>query len=145
MVDTHDETMASLLRSVLSLGRRLRAERPKGGATLAALGILVTLDRLGPMPASRLADAERLQPQSLTRIVADLEARRWISRARSDADRRELLISLTPRGRSVLAADMRARQAWLKKAMAAALTEAERRTLFRASKAMLKLARHAGK
>jgi len=92
------------------------------------------------MPAARLAAAERLQPQSLTRIIVGLEREGWIARTRSDADRREITIALTKSGRRALADDMRARRLWLQRAMADALTEAERGALLTASEAMLKLA-----
>ncbi len=134
------EHAALLLRSVLSLGRRLRAERPEGSAGLSALAILGTLHRLGPIPATRLAAEERLAPQSLTRTIADLERKGWIARSLSDADRREHRIALTPDGERVLAADLRARRLWLERAMAATLSEGEREMLFAASGAMAKLA-----
>ncbi|HWK45595.1 MAG TPA: MarR family transcriptional regulator [Stellaceae bacterium] len=140
MVDMKSEQAAQVLRGVLTLSRRLRAERPEGSASLSGISILGSLHRLGPMPATRLAVEERLQPQSLTRIIADLEDRGWIDRTRNEADRREILIALTPRGREVFADDMRARRAWLADAMAAILTDGERDELLRASGAMLKLA-----
>jgi DNA-binding MarR family transcriptional regulator len=100
------------------------------------------LSRLGSVPASRLATEERLQPQSLTRIVIGLERDGMIGRKRSDTDRREITIALTERGRRALAKDIDARRAWLEAAVTAVLTAAERDVLFRASAAMLKLAWH---
>ncbi|MFZ1964857.1 MAG: MarR family transcriptional regulator [Roseiarcus sp.] len=143
MSDADREAIALVVRAVLSLGRRLRAERPHGAPALSAIAVLSTLNRLGPMPASRLAAEERLQPQSLTRIIVGLERQGWIARTRNAADRREITIALTPRGQGALADDMRARRRWLKRAMADALTEAERTALLAASQAMLKLALYA--
>ncbi|MGD1017578.1 MAG: MarR family transcriptional regulator [Roseiarcus sp.] len=140
MGDSDRESIAAIVRAVLSLGRRLRAERPQGAPALSAIAVLSALNRLGPTPAARLAAEERLQPQSLTRIVAGLERQGWIARARNPRDRREITIALTPHGRSALADDMRARRRWLEQALADALTEAERAALLAASKAMLKLA-----
>ena len=131
-----------IVRAVLSLGRRLRAERPQGSAPLSAIAILSALNRLGPAPAARLAAEERLQPQSLTRIILALERQGWIARARSGADRREITIALTKRGAGLLADDMRARRLWLERAMAAVLDDRERAALLTASDAMIKLARH---
>jgi DNA-binding MarR family transcriptional regulator len=140
MVDRKDGEAALILRAVLALGRRLRAERPAGAAGLSAISILGTLERHGPMPAHRLAGIERLQPQSLTRILADLERRGWIRRTRSEADRREIAIAPTAAGRAVLVEDMQARRRWLEKTAGAVLTEAERAALVAAAAAMLKLA-----
>ena len=116
MAASDQESTALIVRAVLSLGRRLRAERPQGSAPLSAIAILSTLNRLGPMPAARLATEERLQPQSLTRIILALERQGWIARARSGADRREITIALTKRGAGLLADDMQARRLWLGRA-----------------------------
>jgi DNA-binding MarR family transcriptional regulator len=131
---------SQIVRGVLLLGRRLRAARPEGSDSLSTIAMLATLHRLGPMPAWRLAFEERLQPQSVTRIVAAMERDGLISRARSEADRREIELTLTPRGRTVLSEDIRARRAWLEKAMDACLTADEQDTLLQAADIMLKLA-----
>ena len=135
------EQTTSILRSVLALGRRLRAERPPGAEKLAVISILSTLYRSGPMPARQLAVEERLQPQSLTRLIGELEHKGWIARKRSKADRREISIDLTARGTRVLAEDIQARRLWLQAAMNAALTKDEQDVLLRAVDAMSKLAR----
>ncbi|HXM02992.1 MAG TPA: MarR family transcriptional regulator [Chthoniobacterales bacterium] len=134
------EETAAILHAVLALGRRLRAERPPQSVTLSALSILGTLNRLGPIPATRLAAEERLQPQSLTRIVATLEKDRLIVRTRSESDRREITIAITKPGERVLTSDLRSRRAWLERAITSALKERERSLLFAASEVMLKLA-----
>ncbi len=131
---------ASVVRGLLLLGRRMRAARPRDSVTLAGLAILGALRRLGPVPAVRLAEEERLQPQSLTRLIAGLERDGLIAREPDPADGRALLLGLTPRGAAVLAADLRARRRWLEKAMAATLTAAERTVLLDAAAVMLKLA-----
>jgi DNA-binding MarR family transcriptional regulator len=133
-----------IVRAVLALARRLRSERPAGGPSLSAIGVLSTLHRAGAMPATQLAVAERLQPQSLTRIIAGLERAGWIVRKRNPADRRELWIAVTRKGERVLGDEVRARQAWLARAMASILDPAERATLLAAAGAMLKLAGHDG-
>jgi len=134
-----DET-AAILRGVLRLGRRLRGARPPGVATASGIGLLSTLNRLGPMSAKRLAEEEGLQPQSLSRLIAALERSGCIRRESNAADRRERLIALTDRGRETLNAYMAARYRWLKQAMTV-LTAAERQTLVDAAHVMLKLAR----
>lgn len=140
MVEIKNEHVTRVLRGVLQLGRRLRAERPEGSTGLSSLGVLSTLDRLGPMPATRLATYERLQPQSLTRIMSALEERGWIVRKRSPEDRRELIIALTKEGRRALMDDMLARGIWLEEVMAAQLTQEDRDLLLKASDLMVRLA-----
>ncbi len=140
MFSNHDAPATLILRSVLLLGRRLRAARAEGPHSLSTIAILATLHRLGPMPAWRLALEEHLQPQSVTRIIAALERDELISRTRSETDRREIELSITPHGRTVLSEDIGSRRAWLEKAMDARLTPEERTTLMEASEIMLKLA-----
>jgi len=140
MDNAFNDPVALFLRSILTLGRRVRAERPPGSLSLSGLGILGSLKRHGPLAATRLAIEERLQPQSLTRLVADLERLQLISRRRSARDRREIIIAITAKGRKVLVGDIAARRAWLEMAIAAALTPGERETIPAASGVMMKLA-----
>lgn len=137
-----EDDVDAILRGVLGLGRRLRAERPAGGVSLSGISLLSTLKRSGPMPAVRLAEEEGLQAQSLSRLIASLERAGCIERQRSQTDRREIVIALTPHGREALAEDMRGRRRWLEQAVGHALTEAERAALLQAADAMLKLARY---
>jgi DNA-binding MarR family transcriptional regulator len=132
--------VANIARAVLRLARRLRAERPHGAVSLSMLGILATLHRLGPLSAVRLAAAERLKPQSLTRILSVLERDRLIERQRAAEDRRESVIRITPKGRTTLAHDMAARRAWLAGAIARGLSIDEQRRLTDAVDPMLRLA-----
>lgn len=133
--------MLAVLSAVLSLSRRLRAERPAGAATLGALSILAALQTSGPVPSNRLAALQGLEPQSLTRMLADLERRGFIARQRSELDRRAVLVSLTEAGGDALRAEAARRRLWLENAIAAALDDSERLALFAASQAMAKLAR----
>lgn len=130
----------SIVGAVLQLGRRLRAQRPASSVNLSQLSVLGALNRLGAMPAARLADHERLQPQSLTRVIAEMQAAGLIARRRSTTDRRMLIIELTPTGHLALARDIGVRCAWLERAMAAALSPTEQAMLRLSAELMLKVA-----
>jgi len=136
----HDADTALIARGVLRLARRLRVEAPAGDLSTAALGLLATLHREGPMPGVALAEAEGLQPQSLTRLLASLATGGMIERTPDPADRRNLIIAITPYGRRALRAAMQARRRWLNDALADRLSESERDTLIAASELMLRLA-----
>ena len=141
MIDSDPDDLSALIaRAVMRLGRRLRAARPKSSVNLSTLGLLSALHRLGPMPGARLAREERLQPQSLTRLLAAMEADGLIAREVDPHDRRALVIQLTREGRAVVARDIAARRAWLDNAMALALTAEEREQLAVAAPLMLKVA-----
>lgn len=110
--------LAGLLRrGVGALARRLRATRPEGGVSLTGLSLLGRLHLGGPATPSALAGEERIQPQSLTRVLAALESRDLIERHSDPADRRRVLIRITDAGRAVLREDARLKEAWLERAL----------------------------
>jgi DNA-binding MarR family transcriptional regulator len=132
--------LASELRVVLGrLIRRLRAEHRFPLAHGALLG---RLDREGVSSVSRLAEAERVRPQSMAQTVADLEAAALLSRRPDPEDRRRALVELTPRGRETLEADRRDRVGWLAGAIESELSAAERRALARAVGLLGRIAEH---
>jgi DNA-binding MarR family transcriptional regulator len=102
--------------------------------------MLSTLHRCGPMPAARLAQAERLQPQSLSRLIAQLDREGLIKRRRGREDRRMLILEITAAGRRALSRDIAARRSWLESAMRKVLLPGERELLAHAAVAMLRLA-----
>ena len=122
-------------RSTAALLRRLRTKRaPHGvsGSKLIILGWLARARR--PLTASRLAELERLQPQSLTRIVAELDGDGLIRRRQDEIDRRQLLIEITAKGFDLLAEDARRPNRWLAEEMSRKLTRAERDMLLVAAR-----------
>jgi DNA-binding MarR family transcriptional regulator len=122
------------------LGRRLRAERIGHGLTLSKLSVLTMLTRAGPMTASALASAERLQPQSLTRMLSRLEDDGLIARNPAPGDRRQVRIEITREGLAVLDEDTARREAWLARMMAERLTPTECELLRLAAGLMERLA-----
>src|SRR5487761_1613521 len=73
-----DAGLATALRiSVSRLARRLRVERAAGLTELSdtQLAALAVLDKHGPMTPGELAEHEKVQPPSMTRVIAVLEER----------------------------------------------------------------------
>ena len=139
------ETANLIRRALTDVTRRMRSLRPDhaiSGSKLSLLGRLVRADR--PMTATELAALERLQPQSLTRIIADLEAASLIERRPRDNDRRQLDIAITPAGVEVIRAHAHARNMWLADAMEKRLTPAERAILVLAAELLDRVADHDG-
>lgn len=117
----------ALRRSSGALSRRLRSLRAGHGVSGSKLSVLGWLERARrPLTASRLAELERLQPQSLTRIIAELEGDGFIRRREDEADHRQLLIEITAKGHDLLVEDARRQNRWLVQAMVKELTPAER-------------------
>lgn len=114
-----DEQLAVALRiAVMRVARRLRAERGDDSLTLSQLSALASLDRHGPCSPTALAELERVQPPSMTRIIAALEDRGYAARAPHETDRRQSVIAISPEGRAVLEEARRRRNAWLAGAFA---------------------------
>jgi DNA-binding MarR family transcriptional regulator len=106
--------LASQLRvHTMRLARRLRAEREASGHTLSQFAALASIERHGPISPGDLAARERVQPPSMTRIVAHLEQDGLVSRERHPTDGRQQLITATDAGRELLASDRQRRDAWL--------------------------------
>jgi DNA-binding MarR family transcriptional regulator len=121
-----ENAATALRRSVTRLARRLRLERADHGVSASKLIALGHLLRRGAMTAKELAALEHVQPQSLTRIVAELEEGELIHRDQGKTDRREVQIKISAKGRDLLVLDARRQDAWLNRAIAEALTDAER-------------------
>lgn len=129
-----------LHRASMRLARRLRSTRASGVLSNSKLVVLGVLQRNGAMTGAALAGELGIQPQSLTRLLAGLQADRLIRRSPDPADGRQTLIELTAKGSETLAADMFERRRRLAAAVAGVLTPAEREVLRVASELMEKVA-----
>src|SRR5690349_10316707 len=129
-----DAGLATALRiSVSRLARRLRAQRATAGLTEAVLSEtqLAALSALEVHPAmtpGELADHEKVQPPSMTRVIAVLEERNLVLRSPHPTDRRQVILTVTEEGRAVVQRVRRRKDAWLDRRLAE-LTDAERATL----------------
>jgi DNA-binding MarR family transcriptional regulator len=112
-------------RGVMSLGRRLKLERPAGGLTSLELSVLGHLHRRGPLTPGEIAAAERVQPQTLTRTLTSLAGAGFVSRTDDPQDGRRAVLTLTAAGLAALREDMAERDSWLAAAMSASLTSTE--------------------
>ena len=70
---TGAELSAALRPSLLRLTRILRNQRVDLSVTLTQLSAMGTLRKRGPMSAGELAALERVQPPSMTKVLASLE------------------------------------------------------------------------
>jgi DNA-binding MarR family transcriptional regulator len=138
---TRTAELASTLRvSVMRLGRRLRAERVVTDLSLTQMSALGTLDRHGPLTPRELAAHEKVQPPSMTRVLAGLEERGLILRTPHETDGRQHLVSLTADAKALLKEDRRRRDAWLAQRLAE-LTQEERDVLRAAAPVIERLTR----
>lgn len=124
--------LATRLRAVIvRTNRRLRQEA--GGElspTLAAA--LGTIGRHGPLTPSELADRERVQRPTATRLLARLEEPGYVTRTPDPADGRSSLVTLTPAGEELLEAIRHRKDAYIARRLRT-LSSEDRATLRRAA------------
>jgi DNA-binding MarR family transcriptional regulator len=138
--ETAVDTASQLHRSALRLLRLIRAARPAEGLGPSRLSVLGRLYRNGTTTPTDLAAYLRIQPQSLTRLLADLQRRKLITRRPGDADRRQSLLQITAAGSELLIREVRGQSTLLARTIAAELTPAEQELLRIAAGLMDRLA-----
>ena len=139
-----DATLATALRiSVSRLARRLRVERlvpelAEPALSDTQLAVLATLERHGAMTPGELAEHEKVQPPSMTRVIAALADWDLVTRSPDPTDRRQVILSVTSSGRELVQQVRRRREAWLARRLAE-LTPQERAALLAAAPILEKL------
>ena len=119
------ETAREVRMAVVRLARRLRTQRQEHGVSNTGVSVLSQLYRHHALTPSALAQAERVTPQTLTRVLAALEERGLVARRGDPSDGRQSLLELTPAGVDVLRRDAATREEWLAAALSSELTPAE--------------------
>ncbi|MFG1648678.1 MarR family winged helix-turn-helix transcriptional regulator [Micromonospora sp. NPDC049275] len=133
--------LAPQLRDAITrLNRRVRQARPVGDLTVTQLSALTSLRLAGALTPRELADVERVQPPTMTKIVAKLEDRGLVRRTPHPTDGRQVILAATEGGQAVLDQFERARNEWLARRLAE-LDENDRETLHRAAEILQQLAR----
>lgn len=139
-----DAGLATAMRiSITRLARRLRVERfGLGGAETVLsdiqLAALAALERHDSMTPGELAEHEKVQPPSMTRVIAVLEERGLVRREPHATDRRQVILTVTAGGRDVVERVRRRREAWLAQRLQE-LTPDERQVLRAAAPILEKL------
>jgi DNA-binding MarR family transcriptional regulator len=114
-----DAGLATAMRiSITRLARRLRVERLGLGGTETVLSdiqlaALSALERHDSMTPGELAEHEKVQPPSMTRVIAVLEERGLVRRAPHATDRRQVILTVTPAGQDLVQLVRERRTAWL--------------------------------
>lgn len=127
-----------LARSVARLGRRLRQER-QSDLTPTQLSVLWSIRELGAATPSAIATIEQVRPPSITRSLNHLVEAGLAVREPHPADGRQVLISISDQGESVLDEERNRRDLWLSQRLAE-LSAVERRTLREAAGLLERLA-----
>jgi DNA-binding MarR family transcriptional regulator len=114
-----DPGLATVMRiSIARLARRLRVERlglggPETDLSDIQLAALAALERHDAMTPGELAEHEKVQPPSMTRVIAVLEERRLVRRKPHPTDRRQVILTATAEGTDLVQRVRLRREAWL--------------------------------
>ncbi|MCL6614898.1 MAG: MarR family transcriptional regulator [Firmicutes bacterium] len=104
-----EEKAAQLDDLVLSIGQHLLhyfASKSED-LTMKDIFVLETLGRLGQATMTELASALAVPLTTMTSIVGRLVEKGYLERRRTEEDRRVVLVSLTPEGRTLFAEQRR--------------------------------------
>jgi DNA-binding MarR family transcriptional regulator len=137
---TADELAKVLRESIQRLNRRVRQARPVGDLTFSQLSALTSLRLAGALTPRELADTERVQPPTMTKIVGKLEERGLVVRTPHPTDGRQVILAPTEQGRAVYAQFEKARNEWLAIQLARLAPE-QRDALARAAEILQQVAR----
>jgi DNA-binding MarR family transcriptional regulator len=74
---------------------------------------MATLSQEGAMTPGALAARERVQPPSMTRVIASLHDLGLVDRTPHPTDGRQIIVTLSEAGADLLADEAQAREAWL--------------------------------
>jgi DNA-binding MarR family transcriptional regulator len=133
--------VAVVLREAITrVNRRLRQTRPIGDLTVAQISALQTLDAAGALTPRELAEVERVQPPTMTKIVARLDERGLVSRTPHPTDGRQAILSPSVEGRRLMSEYRRMRDEWLAQRLAK-LSPEERETVQRAAEILTRIAK----
>ncbi|RMI29661.1 MarR family winged helix-turn-helix transcriptional regulator [Nocardia stercoris] len=119
---------AELALAVVRMTRRLRGRRGDAQISLTQLSALATLFREGAMTPGALAARERVQPPSMTRVIASLTNLGLVKRDPHPTDGRQAIVSISDAGSALISDETDAREAWMSEQLAG-LSETELRTL----------------
>ncbi|BAH53287.1 MULTISPECIES: Rv0880 family HTH-type transcriptional regulator [Rhodococcus] len=126
---TDTRALASdLSLAVVRLTRHLRGRRVDAQVSLTQLSALATLARDGAMTPGNLAAREKVQPPSMTRVIASLVELGLVERAPHPTDGRQIIVTLSDAGHALIADETHAREAWMNERLSG-LDESQLKTL----------------
>ncbi|MFG1701255.1 MarR family winged helix-turn-helix transcriptional regulator [Nonomuraea sp. NPDC049309] len=109
-----DAGLASALRvSLARLNRRLRRQAAAHSLTPTQFATLAAVERHSGITPGELAELEKVQPPSMTRVIAALEERGLVLRTPHPTDRRQVTVSVTEPAQKLLKEERRRKEAWL--------------------------------
>ena len=132
-VETQTELSSQLATEIRAVLRKLKLQlRKQGGGydlTPSQVSVLLRLETSGALTVSNLARREGMRPQSMSSIVTSLLEADLVGGASDPSDRRQTLMSLTPKCSRWLREGRTARQDWLSATICRKLSVREQKQL----------------
>ncbi|MGV0745288.1 Rv0880 family HTH-type transcriptional regulator [Mycolicibacterium sp. XJ870] len=135
MKDPEARLASDLALAVVRFARQLRVRHSESAVSLTQLSALSTLAKEGAMTPGALAVRERVRPPSMTRVLSSLAEQGLVAREAHPVDGRQIVVSASAAGISLVEAERRASQEWLLKELAR-LEPDQRQTLMAAADLM---------
>ncbi|MEE6274145.1 MarR family transcriptional regulator [Georgenia sp. MJ206] len=124
---------------ILRLSRRIRTESNPADVSESQYCVLSGLTLNGPMTPRALAERDHVQPPTMTRTIATLEAAGHVTRSSHPSDGRQVLIELTPSGASLVRETRKRRNVWMAERLKG-ITAEEREVLTQAVRILERMA-----
>jgi DNA-binding MarR family transcriptional regulator len=113
-----EAALATKLRLVaMRLARRLRQQSSDGDVSPSMLSVLVSVEASRSLTLGELAEIERVQPPTISRVIARLEESGLVSREADSGDRRVARVRLTAMGARFVARSRSRKNAYLARRM----------------------------
>jgi DNA-binding MarR family transcriptional regulator len=123
-----ERASALALQTRTLVGKLLRTLRDHTGhddLSFSQMSVLLRLEKDGPATVSTLARAEAMRSQSMSAVIASLQAEGLISGSPDPNDGRQTLLSLTRKCRELIQERRAAKQDWLTRAILEKLSAPE--------------------
>ncbi len=127
-IESVEKGLAIITRVLLGEEEQFLHEIEENGLSTRHLKAIDLINALGNPTPGEIAHAMMVKKPSVTALVAELEERGLLRKVRSDVDRREYHVHLTPQGRGVVTSHARVHRRLAERLMEP-LSSAERRAL----------------
>ena len=115
VANDHTDLASRLRLAITRTARRLRQQQGDAKLSPTLIAALSTIERHGPLTPSQLAEIERVQRPTVTRVVTRLAEAGLIERTADERDRRVARLRITGDGRKLLRALRTRKTAYLAK------------------------------
>ena len=101
-METHDQVLVSLRQIIRAIDLHSKHIERESGLTGPQLLVMQSISKIDPVTAGRIAREVNLSQATVTTILDRLEKKAYVTRERSQEDKRKVMIGLTEAGELIL-------------------------------------------